>query len=41
MTAKKALPVQSTKKNKTKIISGIGAKEMGFVKSHTNNTDES
>lgn len=41
MTAKKPLLAQSTKKENTKITSGIGARDIEFVKPHTNSTDES
>lgn len=42
MTAKEALPTQSTKKEKKrKSTSGVGPGEIGFVKLHTNSVDES
>lgn len=41
MTAKKPLLPQSTEKENTKITSGIGARDIEFVKPHTNSTDES
>lgn len=41
MTAKEALPTQSTKKEKRKSTSGVGPGEIGFVKLHTNSVDES